>query len=147
MCIPDEGFLRNHMTFRPLSRENPFHVEPFILSANRESGTRTSPGATYDTMSSSLNRSHSATASITSVATYPLSQGGSLPAVAEERAVPHVYVVHHDGGRPPVTVYTADGTEVVELPPRYNESGSSPNPSTRMPGQEQQQAPALPPKS
>ncbi|KAF8221766.1 hypothetical protein L208DRAFT_1326161 [Tricholoma matsutake] len=30
-----------------------------------------------------------------------------------------VYVVHHDGGRPPVTVYHQDGTEVVELPPRY----------------------------
>ncbi|KAI0724191.1 hypothetical protein C8T65DRAFT_797593 [Cerioporus squamosus] len=32
----------------------------------------------------------------------------------------HVYVVHHDGGRPPpVTVFTSDGTEVVELPPQY----------------------------
>lgn len=30
-----------------------------------------------------------------------------------------VYVVHHDGGRAPVTVYHQDGTEVVELPPRY----------------------------
>ncbi|RPD81635.1 hypothetical protein L226DRAFT_3154 [Lentinus tigrinus ALCF2SS1-7] len=33
---------------------------------------------------------------------------------------PQVYVVHHDGGRPPpVTVFTSDGTEVVELPPQY----------------------------
>ncbi|KAI0651505.1 hypothetical protein C8Q79DRAFT_39839 [Trametes meyenii] len=32
----------------------------------------------------------------------------------------HVYVVHHDAGRPPpVTVFTSDGTEVVELPPQY----------------------------
>ncbi|KAF7306586.1 hypothetical protein MIND_00449900 [Mycena indigotica] len=31
----------------------------------------------------------------------------------------NIYVVHHDAGRPPVTVYHADGTEVVELPPRY----------------------------
>ncbi|KAF5375071.1 hypothetical protein D9758_000103 [Tetrapyrgos nigripes] len=31
----------------------------------------------------------------------------------------NVYVVHHDGGRAPVTVYHADGTEVVELPPKY----------------------------
>ena len=39
----------------------------------------------------------------------------------------HVYVVHHDGGRAPVTVYTSEGTEVVELPPRYPaESGSPP---------------------
>lgn len=36
----------------------------------------------------------------------------------------HVYVVHHDGGRPPVSVYAADGTEIVELPPQYP-AGSS----------------------
>jgi hypothetical protein len=30
-----------------------------------------------------------------------------------------VYVVHHDSGRPPVTVYTGSGAEVVELPPSY----------------------------
>lgn len=35
-----------------------------------------------------------------------------------------VYVVHHDGGRAPVTVYHEDGTEVVELPPRYAGSSS-----------------------
>ncbi len=32
--------------------------------------------------------------------------------------MPHVYVVHHDGGRAPVTVFTPQGTEVIELPPR-----------------------------
>lgn len=37
----------------------------------------------------------------------------------------HVYVVHHDGGRAPVTVYHEDGTEVVELPPRYIGSDQS----------------------
>ncbi|KAJ7630590.1 hypothetical protein FB45DRAFT_915959 [Roridomyces roridus] len=31
----------------------------------------------------------------------------------------NVYVVHQDGGRPPVTVYHQEGTAVVELPPRY----------------------------
>jgi len=30
----------------------------------------------------------------------------------------HVYVVHHDGGRPPVTVFTG-GAGVTELPPSY----------------------------
>jgi len=31
-----------------------------------------------------------------------------------------VYVIHHDGGRPPpVTVVTGEGASVVELPPRY----------------------------
>ncbi|KAJ3718427.1 hypothetical protein C8R42DRAFT_723778 [Lentinula raphanica] len=38
------------------------------------------------------------------------------PTSAQSRSV---YVVHHDGGRAPVTVYHEDGTEVVELPPRY----------------------------
>ena len=42
-----------------------------------------------------------------------------------------IYVVHHDGGRAPVTVYHEDGTEVVELPPRYiNEDGSIRTPNT-----------------
>lgn len=36
-----------------------------------------------------------------------------------------VYVVHHDGGRAPFTVYHEDGTEVVELPPRYIDGGSA----------------------
>jgi hypothetical protein len=44
-----------------------------------------------------------------------------------------VYVVHHDGGRAPVTVYTADGTEVVELPPSYDGQG---RPSRRATGGE-----------
>lgn len=42
----------------------------------------------------------------------------------------NVYVVHHDGGRAPVTVYTEEGAEVVELPPRYPE-GSTSGPSER----------------
>ncbi|KAI0271573.1 hypothetical protein BC834DRAFT_450621 [Gloeopeniophorella convolvens] len=36
----------------------------------------------------------------------------------------NVYVVHHDGGRAPVTVYTEEGADVVELPPRYADSGA-----------------------
>ena len=42
----------------------------------------------------------------------------------------NVYVVHHDGGRAPVTVYTEGGAEVVELPPRYA-AGSTSSPSER----------------
>ena len=42
----------------------------------------------------------------------------------------NVYVVHHDGGRAPVTVYTEEGAEVVELPPRYPASSTS-DPSSR----------------
>ncbi|KAJ6519441.1 hypothetical protein C8R45DRAFT_951505 [Mycena sanguinolenta] len=31
----------------------------------------------------------------------------------------NIYVVHHDAGTAPVTIYHQEGTEVVELPPRY----------------------------
>jgi len=30
-----------------------------------------------------------------------------------------VYVVHHDGGRPPISVFHPEGANVVELPPTY----------------------------
>ncbi|KDR85291.1 hypothetical protein GALMADRAFT_234070 [Galerina marginata CBS 339.88] len=36
-----------------------------------------------------------------------------------------VYVVHHDSQVPPVTIYHRDGTQIVELPPRYPPYSSS----------------------
>ncbi|KZT42790.1 hypothetical protein SISSUDRAFT_846883 [Sistotremastrum suecicum HHB10207 ss-3] len=57
---------------------------------------------------------------------------------ADNRSGSHVYVVHHDGGRPPVSVYAPQGTEVVELPPEYAhnpfDGPSSPSSSRRPPG-------------
>jgi hypothetical protein len=44
------------------------------------------------------------------------------------RGTRNVYVVHHDGGRAPVTVYADEDADVVELPPRYP-AGSSSTPS------------------
>lgn len=48
----------------------------------------------------------------------------------------NIYVVHHDAGRAPVTVYHQEGSEVVELPPRYipdsSESGSATNDLRRL---------------
>ncbi|KAG9102807.1 CCA tRNA nucleotidyltransferase, mitochondrial [Ceratobasidium sp. 370] len=41
------------------------------------------------------------------------------PARSERDTRSQVYVVHHDGGRAPVTIMTSDGAEVVELPPGY----------------------------
>lgn len=52
-----------------------------------------------------------------------LSASGSSDPSSRGRS--NVYVVHHDGGRAPVTVYTSEGQEVVELPPRYADGGSS----------------------
>lgn len=53
--------------------------------------------------------------------------GSSDPADQSGRR-PNVYVVHHDGGRAPVTVYTEEGAAVVELPPQYA-AGNSGTPS------------------
>jgi hypothetical protein len=52
--------------------------------------------------------------------------GNSLfsPQVERQLRSPAVYVVHHDGGGAPVTVYTQGETEVVELPPIYVEGSS-----------------------
>ncbi|KAF8973865.1 hypothetical protein BDZ97DRAFT_1912319 [Flammula alnicola] len=36
-----------------------------------------------------------------------------------------VYVLHHDSNVPPVTIYHQDGTQIVELPPRYPPYSSS----------------------
>jgi len=36
-----------------------------------------------------------------------------------------VYVLHHDSNVPPVTIYHQDGTQIVELPPRYPPFSSS----------------------
>lgn len=56
-----------------------------------------------------------------------MSYSASLPArgTSTHESVPHgttqsqVYVLHHDSQQPPVTIYHQDGTNIVELPPRY----------------------------
>jgi hypothetical protein len=77
----------------------------------------------------------------------------------ESRTGSQVFVVHHDAGRPPVTVYAADGTEIVELPPVYIESdrgtagpssdgsGRSENAVSVIPLQERRQIGATPTKA
>ncbi|KAF8610258.1 hypothetical protein BDV93DRAFT_517412 [Ceratobasidium sp. AG-I] len=73
-----------------------YRTEPFNPSALSASGGRTATGT---------QRSSSP----------PMS-----PAERTERDTrSQVYVVHHDGGRAPVTIMTSDGAEVVELPPGY----------------------------
>ncbi|KAI0005438.1 hypothetical protein BJV74DRAFT_970700 [Russula compacta] len=53
------------------------------------------------------------------------SASGSGSAELDQARRQNIYVVHHDGGRAPVTVYTEEGTEVVELPPRYPDGSTS----------------------
>lgn len=113
------------------------------MPGDSEFGGRTS-AQDRSTMYDSIDRGHSHTRSLSqggsrsgdgsvisptsgttpSTSTAPL-VAPSRPLSSEGRTSSQVYVVHHDSGRSPVTVYAADGTEVVELPPRYNDSGAN----------------------
>ncbi|KAK0451416.1 uncharacterized protein EV420DRAFT_1646166 [Desarmillaria tabescens] len=81
-----------------------YQIEPFTMAGEvRNPELRTSPSTTEFGVVSSTS---------------------SPPST---RQAGQVYVVHHDGGRAPVTVYHEDGTQVVELPPRYaDETDQSP---------------------
>ncbi|PIL30929.1 hypothetical protein GSI_07098 [Ganoderma sinense ZZ0214-1] len=130
-------------------RWGPYDVEPFVLphdasgantthnSHNTNLLSPTSAGhgplspSPYGTSSSASDRqgpsasAHGDRASIGAGSLSPTgtatdSMGRRMTANAGGGANAQVYVVHHDAGRPPpVTVFTSDGTEVVELPPQY----------------------------
>jgi hypothetical protein len=104
-----------------------FHVEPFALSSPAPHQPPCSPPEASIPPTSNQQAGASDTAPLchpqsSSSASAPVPQG------QEHAPGSQVYVVHHDGGRPPVTVYTPGGTEVVELPPRYADSRDPPQP-------------------
>lgn len=84
-------------------------VEPFDPAS--ASATPTITGSTHERQGTSTQRSSSPPMS-------PTEGHGRSESVRESRS--QVYVVHHDGGRAPVTIMTSDGAEVVELPPGYS---------------------------
>lgn len=88
-------------------------VEPFAVPSTLGSSSPSNPGAP---LPPGGNGANSANAS------------GSSDVVDPSGRRPNVYVVHHDGGRAPVTVYTEEGAAVVELPPQYA-AGSTGTPS------------------
>lgn len=97
-----------------------YTVEPFIIPPSTSSGSAAAtenPGDAMHPISPSTTRDHH------SINTHGIAASShhhqAPPSPQSERPPQSVYVVHHDGGRAPVTVYTQDGTEVVELPPRY----------------------------
>ncbi|GJE87826.1 hypothetical protein PsYK624_039090 [Phanerochaete sordida] len=119
-----------------------YQIEPFVMPSELGAGTSaSSPSNTmFDTahtrnttaLTTNSARSRSPPASFMSpTSTAPPASIPLLPPhpplSAENRTPSQVFVVHHDGGRPPVTVYAADGTEIVELPPRYVDSNSNSN--------------------
>ncbi|EIN13423.1 hypothetical protein PUNSTDRAFT_94475 [Punctularia strigosozonata HHB-11173 SS5] len=108
-----------------------YHIEPFIPPSMGSEPTAPAGAVTSDGRQSP-SQAHSRVVS-----------GGSTAEASTTGQ--QVYVVHHDGGRAPVTVYTANGAEVVELPPSYvasarevepgaSDSGRSGSDSSRAPG-------------
>lgn len=94
----------------PLSPSSRYQVEPFMMPGEEPSRPNMARSP------SSLNEPLPNPYSEQSVAHESHSGSGSS---GNKKQGGQVYVVHHDGGRAPVTVYHQDGTEVVELPPRY----------------------------
>ena len=125
----------------PGGRWGPYDVEPFVLphsgdntlSTNHNNNNLLSPTSPspYGTSSGASDR-HAPSTSAHGDRASSLGAGSQSPTGTTDsmgrrvtagnpaRGSAHVYVVHHDAGRPPpVTVFTSDGTEVVELPPQY----------------------------
>ncbi|TFK76740.1 hypothetical protein BDN72DRAFT_890554 [Pluteus cervinus] len=114
---------------RPTSAGGPvgpsgYTVEPFVMPT--EDG-RIAPAPTSPVIGGANVQRGTSVAASTSPTTYAPTVHGSdvvppTPAPGSPRRPgASVYVIHHDGGRAPVTVYHEDGTEVVELPPSYTQ--------------------------
>ncbi|TFK36791.1 hypothetical protein BDQ12DRAFT_724626 [Crucibulum laeve] len=105
----------NSLMHRPGHSSMHYQVEPFLMPGEHGQiqGSQSPTTTPYEQAQSrarapSVQESHASSSA-------PRQQGS-------------VYVVHHDSGRAPVTVYHEDGTQVVELPPRYPEDPQRPHP-------------------
>ncbi|KAH8086650.1 hypothetical protein BXZ70DRAFT_550688 [Cristinia sonorae] len=151
-----------------LMHESGYRIEPFTMPGEREFGVLqspgTSPGATNPTFSTSANltsgnaSNHLQPSDARSTSSGPGSHSGvsSTSAMGQpttppprprqiERGSGQVYVVHHDGGGAPISVYTEEGAEVVELPPHYPHDGQGAS-SARSPLARNRRPGALPEK-
>ncbi|KAJ7139737.1 hypothetical protein C8R44DRAFT_765283 [Mycena epipterygia] len=107
---PSSASSHSNMAMQRLQRESSnYQIEQFTPPAEGAQGRQSSFGSEYNTGE-------------------PQNPVGST---APGPGGGNIYVVHHDGGRAPVTVYHQDGTEVVELPPRYAPDSPSNGPSER----------------
>lgn len=107
---------------RPISN---YQVEPFMMP-DEDGYNRGSSATQYNQTYN--NAAHGREpAPMNSTSPPPLPPPAPVPPAAPAPVVPvphagpsrNVYVVHHDSQAPPVTIYHEEGTQVVELPPRY----------------------------
>lgn len=104
------------MGSNPSSRrmDSQYLIEPFNMEDGRIQANSSSPASTTH-----LRPNRGSTVDNTS---------------SNPRSENKIYVVHHDNNAPPVTIYHEDGTEIVELPPRYPEGRSPPRQPLSPPG-------------
>jgi hypothetical protein len=86
-------------------RGSRFAVEPYPLPNQNEPQSNEATGESLSRSTSPNSTMHPGRAEMTR----HTSDGSSR----------QVYLVHHDGGRPPISVYHPEGASIVELPPSY----------------------------
>lgn len=138
-------------------RWGPYDVEPFVLPSHGDSAnTNANPNMLSPTSGGGAPLSPSPYGTSSGASDHPApslssAAGSQSPSDSMGRRpgagrgggnAAHVYVVHHDAGRPPpVTVFTSDGTEVVELPPQYESATQAQGQSSGVAGSGRQAQP------
>jgi len=87
-------------------RGSRFTVEPYPLPGQAE------PDTPHATAGEGLSRSASPNSTM-----HP--SRSDMMRQTSDGSSRQVYLVHHDGGRPPISVYHPEGANIVELPPSY----------------------------
>ncbi|KAG9118903.1 hypothetical protein FRC07_006341 [Ceratobasidium sp. 392] len=116
--MQDDTF-RSGASARPLMRDpsrSSYGIETPNLAATAYPAEPFDPSSVSAATSSRRGQESSAG---TQIHPSPPLSPQDAPARSERDTRSQVYVVHHDGGRAPVTIMTSDGAEVVELPPGY----------------------------
>ena len=106
------GITPSAVVHRMRSASSQYQVEPFVMPD--EDGR--SPNKVRSPTSPTMHEGQRHGGTVTT----PRSEVASSPSHPSS----HVYVLHHDSNIPPVTIFHENGTEVVELPPRYLEGTS-----------------------
>jgi len=107
--IPEKGKEKDVVTTAS-PRATRFTVEPYPLPNQTDAQTpEASPKETGETITRSTSPNS-------------ISQTGRSSEMlrqTSETSSRQVYLVHHDGGRPPISIYHPEGANIVELPPSY----------------------------